>query len=967
MQLTYNTIDLATLGTLRIIGRATQREPVEAPQRERVTYTMRLDFFQQSFQSNWNQIQQFMSALSTQNVNLTWQDDNGATYENRTVTAGSDEVPQDIMSRGGTYWQGITFSFWFYNHNIISNCLNATCFGLDLGAVATWREGVRETRFDDLHPQRRRVEGVMTASGRWQADTTQPLAARQQALMALKDAMMATLLANAQGTLQFGTFNQTVRIESFVPAVNQPMNYIDWTLSVIYTAYPNEADYALIDLKVKTRLAKPENITYLTLSGTIAGPSASACTTRLGLLTGSLVPAGYANTVTETTPATVVSESDAVANGYSSGDGTAFVSMAFNYEYRDSSGVATCTYQRSVTNAPNLNLGTVDQFAVRYQTTLFDEMRNQRKRDAGQVTIGGKWFVSDSLTAAQQQAALTSQLAQLQTELKKGSSGTLVYGTVFNQVVRIVDFDPKINRFSNCIVWTLTANYTVFPNEADYALCEFKLGTRNNLTDGTIFKTISGEIWAPTETAAQSKLARLRSAIIPNNFVMVRDNTTGNTVDVESDLQTTGINSGEGYTFIRLTIDEEWQSTASGNLLQWSLKITTDTDVKTPFTKTTYSGTVVATAADQPTAFAAAAAQAQALGGNQEAFLLRSVVAENERLFQTAGAKVFVTVDFSYEYQTAGNTIYLEVSSVLDNNNFGETIQTVTGYIAAPSLSAAQAAYAVNVRNVALNGGGLILSERTPNASYQELQDNSGNELASLDDKLTFSLQILMPKSTDNTSIEYTLTTSANIQTLEVATVVEGTIYASNETVARAFLSSFLPTQTLPGALTSSNAVPEYKQAAGVSGSGTQSVFVSLKFRNVYVSIYSGFAGILESEVVQDIQYSGTRNVVKGIPVGTSIVQQVGTVEARNIVTARCVATTGAAAQAWIRTIRKGLLYSAQTGTGVQAYEEPPRVKTNFTFLPQVAGVVSGTGINVKLYEVSGNFSEIIPDYGFTG
>ena len=50
MTLQYNGVDLGALGTLRVLGRTTMREPAEAPQRERVTYRLRLDFFEQTFQ-----------------------------------------------------------------------------------------------------------------------------------------------------------------------------------------------------------------------------------------------------------------------------------------------------------------------------------------------------------------------------------------------------------------------------------------------------------------------------------------------------------------------------------------------------------------------------------------------------------------------------------------------------------------------------------------------------------------------------------------------------------------------------------------------------------------------------------------------------------------------------------------------------------------------------------------------------
>jgi len=232
-----------------------------------------------------------------------------------------------------------------------------------------------------------------------------------------------------------------------------------------------------------------------------------------------------------------------------------------------------------------------------------------------------------------------------------------------------------------------------------------------------------------------------------------------------------------------------------------------------------------------------------------------------------------------------------------------------------------------------------------------------------LDDRFSFTLQLLRAKDSAATAINYTMNTESNIQSLEVVTVVEGQIFASTEAAARAFLDTFLTSQTLSGKRTQFSRTPEYKQGPKVGGADQASVFIGLKFKDVYVSLFTGVIGILESEVTEDIQYSGPRNIEKGVPDGNSIIQQVGIIAGRRTVNCRCLSTTATAAQAWIRTIRLALL--ASTGTTVQAYEEPPHVSTRYTFLPQITGVVNGVDVNVKAYEINAAFSEILPDYGF--
>ena len=197
MNLIYNGTDLATLGVFRILGQTTVREPAEAPQRERVSYRVRLDFFEQNFSGNQNLVQQLRSALTTQNAQMVWQDGSNV-FVNRTVTAAADEEDTAALDQGGTYHQAITFSFWYYNHDIVTNCLDASWTRgtgsnpptLDLGAVEKWEERRVPSRVYEFSAVRKKVEGTVTASGRLQGDTTTPLAARQAALLALKDQLM---------------------------------------------------------------------------------------------------------------------------------------------------------------------------------------------------------------------------------------------------------------------------------------------------------------------------------------------------------------------------------------------------------------------------------------------------------------------------------------------------------------------------------------------------------------------------------------------------------------------------------------------------------------------------------------------------------------------------------------------------------------------------------------------------------
>jgi len=270
------------------------------------------------FQANFGLLELFAQALQTDQAQLQWQDDGGTTYENRPVTAGDSDTPSDVMSRGGTHWQAVEFSFWYWNHALTLNTLNGSWRAtgvsgspLDLGMVEIWSEQIRSERVDPLRNNRRTVIGTVTASGRWAADTTLPVAARQTALQQQKDTLLSSLVDEADGTLQYGAFNKVVRVADFKADVNQPQNSLAWSASFSFTRYPDEADYSLLDYSVTARYAAAEGITYLTLAGKIHAPTEAAARKRLAALQASVIPPGYALVNTQTDPHSAGSESDA--------------------------------------------------------------------------------------------------------------------------------------------------------------------------------------------------------------------------------------------------------------------------------------------------------------------------------------------------------------------------------------------------------------------------------------------------------------------------------------------------------------------------------------------------------------------------------------------------------------------------------------------------------------------------------
>ena len=962
MQLVYNGVDLAALATqFRVLGVATVREPAEAPQRERVTYRVRLDFFEQTYADNRGLIEQVRAALTTQQVQMVWTDETGAVQLQRTVTVANDDEAEDAAQRGGTYWQGLSLTFWYYNHDVAANCLSGTVAGQDLGAVERWTEQVQVTRFDELRDVRKRVAVQLQASGRWQSDTAQPLETRRSALLAQASALQAVLVTNASVPLAFANFDQTVRIVDAKVEVDQPHYAIAWSLTCTYTAYPNELNYLLCDFRVQLREAKLEAVRYWSLTGKIEATTEALARTKLALIKAALLPSGYAPWNENTEARQIESRTSATPTDLppTGGDGATFTELTFTLDTRETGGMEA-TFQRTATGAAKLNFGTVDRFADRYATTLFDDLRSARKRTAGNVTMSGKWFATESLSDADRQAALLAVKAQFDTELQKGVVGTLQYGGAFPAtVVRLLDFNCDVNRARWCVEWSLTAGFTRFPNEADYALCEFRAVTNEQKETGVVTFSLSGRIGAPTPEAARNKLARLEAQLVPAGYVQTKDEASDQRVQTESGTQggtDLAHDAGDGLTYIELTFANEWRKTA-GDVVTWTLRQSDTDDARTCFITSTFSGQVQAKGPDAVTAFATASAMAAQLGDGKYPFEVRSVITEAQNLFLTSGGVVFVTVDYSYEYLRKGSRIFLEVKSELAADTFGTTTETVSGMVAAPTLALAVQTYA-GIRSGASYASALVLNERTPKLARESFMNTGtpNTEITGLDEQCTFSFQVLRPMGL--TSMEYTLSVESNLQTLEKRTTVKGVVRAASAAAAQAYLTSFMGGWQL-GKLLTATADSEYRRGPQPNGVVAE-IFVGLHFSQSWVDLLTGMvSGILECEITEDVQYSGDRLVTKPIPDGVSIVQRCGTREGRRTVTARVLATTETSGTAWVKRKRDELMEGD--------WMEPPRITTVYRFLPQTDGVVAGSGTpNVKLFEVTGQFNEVLPDYAYS-
>lgn len=941
---------------LQILGQTSAREPAEAPQRERRTVRVRLEFREDAYLHNAQLVEQVRTALRTPLTTLKWQDEAGPKYCERWVIVGDDDQPEG-ENAWGTHGQSLVFSFHYFIHTLTTNCLPATIrrqpngATLDLGAILKWGETIDVERFHDQRDPRRKVMATLAISGRFQGNTLASLDDCRAGLFTAKDALVAELVAGTAFRLTYGVagalkFDQVVRVQKFTADVDQVTHSLEWQLTALFTKTPGEDNYAWLEYDVVARETKSEGIVTLGLRGRVGASSETKARTALQeLYTGpaSLIPSGYVQTSTETTPHAV-----------KSADGTAFTELLFDLEWRDTTTLPLVF--RKAGGATDRDLGVVEKFSARRSTDFFDPLRSHRRRVGGVVNASGKIILADTLTVEAKQAELKVRKETLDAELVTKASIELSYGGadgIFpTRTVRVVDWDCQINRLRNCLEWSLSCAHTVFPNESDYALCEFRVGTRENKMEGTVNRTLSGFIGAPTLEAAQDRLTRLRAAVIGEGYVQIGDDPVASNVSLESDRNGNDANDqGDGTTFIRLDFSDEWQK-VTGDLLTWALRITDQDDVKSGYVRTTYAGAVTARGATLEAATLTAETQAETLGAGKYPFLVSSNVTVNERLFQTSGGVVFVTVEFSYEYQRKGARVYLEVQAERGVDAFGRTTETVSGFVAAGTFTLAQAAYQTDVR--AAYATRLLLNERTPTLSQQSLAGVTG---AAQFDRYSFAFTVHVPKTSTETAVEYSVRTTSDLQNLVQTSSVSGRIFAANRALADTLLDTLLEELNLGTPSGTRERHESHQRGPRVAGGGAVDAFLGLDFTETYVTRLTGLAGVLECEVTEMIRHSGTRWAEKPLPGGASLFQDTGTAPGQRQVSGRVRGTTETACLAWARKCRSLLV------TG--AYEEPPVITTTFRFLPRTDGTPRGEGADVLVYEASFTFSEWLPAHPF--
>ena len=967
MELTYNGVDLHDIGEITV-SQGTEYEGGEMPTRAKRTLTVTLDVFEETFASNQALLQQVTAALKVQHGVLLWKDeDTGTEWVNQSAVVESQTFPDD-PNAWGRYHQQVQVVFSFYEQNLETGSaavtLSFTAGNIELAQMTEWKESISFERFDSLHAEQKFAVVSIEARGIQTVATTGTVAERRTALHALRDTWKARVLGVNETALVNGTFSKTVRLERFDAEVNQAVNAIGWSFSAFYNVLPDEASYAIADYRVTERggdaqMPHGTGEQFLTVTGTVKASSEALALTRINAIRDAQMTArAYAQ-------GEVIRQEidDSRVTGGTTRNGEVFIERSFTLEFRKwRSDNRTLTLLKAGRVVP-VDFGQVIDFTDGYNARRANDQRSHRSLAQGRLEIRGTLCLGAVVTPVDARRDLLQKRIQGMHDAVNAADGTLTFGSYFTGVVRVEDFQPKVNQSLTSIDWTMTCHYSKFPNEAGYATVEMQAEQAEEAESGDATLAISGVIRAQSEAAARTKLDTVRVALLAQYGYaakqQMRTTSTVNSLSANGD-KTAGLSAVEasdGTTFIELNFSEGYRKRVS-SLVSWNLRVADAADARGGFLTTTYSGDVTASGSTAAAAYATALAKAQALGDGKYPFRVRNDITWTQRQVKAAADIEFVRLEFSYEYQRKdGARVYAEINSAVSTVTFGSDGETISGSISAADRATAHAHYLVLVRNAL--AGRLILEESLTSGTQQVQATDGGTFVTPQFTRLEFQLNVFKRRTTGTQALRYAIDTEKDWLTLTQRSTVSGSCWAATETEARAAATGFLGTLGLGTAVRSRTTANVQRWMLPTAAA---SEFGQLDFEESFETRLTGAAGILSCEVSEEVEYSATRWIEQPLPRnaagggGVSLFQNAGVEPGRRTIRGSVVASTKAVGLTWAHKQRLFL-----TGT----IEEKPVVGWQYVFPPRVDGVTSGLGENVQMVRVSFTFSERLAENAY--
>lgn len=547
------------------------------------------------------------------------------------------------------------------------------------------------------------------------------------------------------------------------------------------------------------------------------------------------------------------------------------------------------------------------------RTTRFNPRVPNRRETIGSVLITGEQTADPALTPADRRTALLTLKATIDAaaDCKEGS---LVFAG-FSKTVRVEQLSCSIGDGTDKLTWTLTGTYQRFPS-GSHAEAEFKVSTRNGRTNSEKIVSVTGTIRANSRSAADTKLAAIKSTYNTAGRMLLNESTDDDEVS-----------GTDGDTFLVLGFSLEFREVLS--VTSYTLSVATRTDNRANRQLITYSGRVTAAS------LGAAETKARLLGNGAYPIQLSSN--ETANVLSVDGAtEQLIELTFQYEYSVLGSAIWAEVSLETDRPTFGNATYTVSGFVVADTQSNALT-FARSLKPNYL--------ARTNKETPEVVHYDPGSGDRTQFQKVTFSYSFHL-ENTDG-SISYEVRESENFDTREKTVTYSGTAWADTEAAADALIEALVE---LP--MGGRHVTDERSSKFDESGAFSEFMFRTFNVSFI-VPLTAGSDDVLEAQWQLEKVFSIDKAVLTPIPYGTAHVQEnVGTTIGTATVSGYMVALNSATAESFAN----GKLSALPAG----GYElEGARRKTSGTMMyPH--------GTTAKAYRTDFSFTKHYPNLTFS-
>jgi len=479
-----------------------------------------------------------------------------------------------------------------------------------------------------------------------------------------------------------------------------------------------------------------------------------------------------------------------------------------------------------------ISLQNIDGWSEAIRVDRFDLDVANRAQSRHSVNANGRIYADMTISETDRREYLFTQKALIEAA-SNSRQGELVFGGE-TRTMRVDSFAATFEGDgSTSLRWSMELHKREFPTSAE-AEAEFTVTTSTDQSTGDVIRSLSGEVRAATEDAAETKAEALRDLYSTGMSLLSQK--------LDSRL-VSGVDSGATPTFVRLSFSYEFLD-AQVSALDWQISVDTRTDCNTGQNTITYSGSVTANTS------ATALAKARELGMGKHPLM----VSEQETLRYEkrgqGGAERFVRCEFSYQYLDRNACVFAEVTITTSEDTLGARSYSVQGWAAAATESAALS-YARTFKDTSRMVVGV--SEEGGNHYYDGVTHFQ---------KVTFRYSYLDSRSTQG--VQWSEDESTDHEKRETIVTYSGTAYASNKTLARAAARGVIGI----GSITQERFADRYQK------DGTRTVFSGVDFSVTAKKAYTGANGsglpaILDAEVSVENDYGVNKAVITPIPYST--------------------------------------------------------------------------------------------------